>query len=66
MNNILVPIVTGLPEHYESPLMLCKEDPLFIHFNESEVISDVKEVFLNYISDRHPTVVIDEGLLKIS
>jgi hypothetical protein len=35
---------------------------LFIHFNESEVVNDVKEVLLNYISERHPIVVIDEKL----
>jgi hypothetical protein len=41
---------------------MCKEDLLFIHFSESEVTTEVKEVLLNYISERHPTVAIDKEL----
>ena len=63
-NKFLVPIITGLPVQFDSPQVAIKEDPLFIHFDDNEVLGEITEVFLNYISEKHPSVVVDRNIFS--
>ncbi len=62
-NIYLVPIVTGLPMHFESPQFNVKEEPSFLFFSEDEVESELLPLCKDYLTSQYLEVENSEGLL---
>ena len=63
-NDFLVPIITGLPVQFDSPQIAYKEGPLFIHFDDNEILGEITDVLLNFISEKHPSAVVDRNMFS--